>query len=98
MTWAGPECPRSDARLERDAKCSVIVADEIVRCAVPRERFGNLARQPFCRWILGHRKPQQLPRSMAKNKKCTELLKGNRRNHKQINRPNLHGRSRRGTM
>jgi hypothetical protein len=26
-----------------------------------------------------HRKPQQLPPSVAKNKKCEELLKGNRR-------------------
>src|SRR6266436_3818623 len=66
-----PNAHRSDARLERDAKCSVIVADEIARCAVPRERFGNLARQPFCRWVLGHRKPQQLPPAMAKNKKCS---------------------------
>src|SRR5258708_15575002 len=38
--------------------------------------------------FLGHRKPQQLPPAMAKNKKCIELLKGNRRNHKQINRRN----------
>src|SRR5712691_10291476 len=28
------------------------------------------------------------PSPMAKNKKCIELLKGNRRNHKQINRRN----------
>ena len=33
-----------------------------------------------------HRKPQQLPPSVAKNKKCEELLKGNRRNYKEINR------------
>src|SRR5439155_23095456 len=35
-----------------------------------------------------HRKPQQLPPAMDGNKKCEELLKGNRRNHKQINRRN----------
>jgi hypothetical protein len=34
----------------------------------------------------GHRKPQQLPPSVAKNKKCEELLKDNRRNDKEINR------------
>ena len=34
----------------------------------------------------GNRKPQQLPPSVAENKKCEELLKGNRRNHKKINR------------
>jgi hypothetical protein len=105
-----PDAHRSHASLERDAKCSVIVANEILRCTVPRERFGDLARQPLGRRIAGHRKPQQPPASMAKNKKCIELLKGNRRNHKQINRRNpLHmvakevfqvcnGRSGRSTM
>ena len=34
----------------------------------------------------GHRKPHQLPPPVAKNKKCEELLKGNRRNYKKINR------------
>jgi hypothetical protein len=34
----------------------------------------------------GNRKPQQLPPSVAENKKCEELLKGNRRNYKEINR------------
>jgi len=34
----------------------------------------------------GNRKPQQLPPSVAENKKCEELLKGNRRNYKKINR------------
>ena len=33
-----------------------------------------------------HREPQQLPPSVAKNKKCEELLKGNRRNDEEINR------------
>src|ERR1700730_12506033 len=33
------------------------------------ECFGDLARQPLRRWVLGCRKPQQLPPSMAKNKK-----------------------------
>ena len=33
----------------------------------------------------GHRKPQQLLTFVAKNKKCKELLKRNRRNHEQIN-------------
>jgi hypothetical protein len=105
-----PDAHRSQAGLECAAKCSVIVANEIFRCAVPRERFGDLARKPLCRWVSGHRNPQQLPPSMAENKKCEQLLKGNRRNHKQINRRNpLHmlqrkvfhvcnGRSRRGTM
>jgi hypothetical protein len=36
--------------------------------------------------LVGNRKPQQLPPSVAENKKCEELLKGNRRNYKKINR------------
>ena len=54
-----PDPHRSHASFERAAECSVIVADEIFRCPVPRKRFGNLARQPLCRWVSGHRNPQQ---------------------------------------
>ena len=56
----------SYASLERAAKCSVIVTDEIFGRRVPRECFGDLTHQPLRRWVLGHRKPQQLPASMAK--------------------------------
>jgi hypothetical protein len=38
-----PDAHRSHAGLECGAKCSVIVANEIFRCAVPRKRFGDLA-------------------------------------------------------
>src|SRR5262249_15846624 len=56
---------RSHAGLECGAKCSVIVANEIFRCAVPRKRFGDLPRKPLCRWVSGHGNPQQLPASTA---------------------------------
>src|SRR5262249_3287602 len=79
---------RSDASFEHGAKCSVIVANEILRCRVPWECFSDLARQPLGRRVAGHRKPQQLPTFVAKNKKCEELLKRDRRNHEQINRRN----------
>ena len=52
-----PDTHRSHASFERDAKCSVIIANEILRCAVPRKRFGDLARQPLGRRISGHCKP-----------------------------------------
>src|SRR6516225_3870390 len=74
--------------LNAGAKGSVIVANEILRCRVPWERFSDLARQPLGRRVAGHRKPQQLPTFVAENKKCKELLKRNRRNHEQINRRN----------
>jgi hypothetical protein len=60
----------SYAGLERAAKCSVIVMDEIFRRCVPRECFGDLTPQSFRRWVLGHRKSQQLSPVMAENKKC----------------------------
>src|ERR1700730_6558209 len=72
-----PDAHCSHPSLELAAKCSVVVTDEIFGRCLPRECFGNLARQPLRRWVLGHRKPQQLPPSMAKNKKCEKLLKGN---------------------
>ena len=65
-----PDAHGSHRSLERAAKCSVIVTDEIFGRCVPKKCFGDLARQPLRRWVLGHRKPQQLPPSMAKNKKC----------------------------
>ena len=66
--------------------CSVVVADDICRRPVPGECLGNLAGQPLRRRVPSHREPQQLPLSVAKNKKCEELLKGNRRNDEEINR------------
>src|SRR5262249_61825616 len=74
--------------LKHGAKCSVIVANEILRCRVPWERLSDLARQPLGRRVAGHCKPQQLPTFVAENKKCEELLKPNCRNHEQINRRN----------
>src|SRR5208337_3015036 len=64
-----PDAHRSHPSLERAAKCSVIVTDEVFGRRLPRKCFGDLARQPLRRWVLGHRKPHQLPPSMAKNKK-----------------------------
>jgi hypothetical protein len=46
-----PNVHRSDASSEHGAKCSVIIANEILRCRVPRERFSDLARQPLGRRV-----------------------------------------------
>src|SRR5262249_19422095 len=67
---------------------SVIVANEMLRCRVPWERFSDLARQPLGRWVAGHGKAQQAPTFVVENKKCEQLLKRNRRNYEQINRRN----------
>src|ERR1019366_5292836 len=71
---------------EYAAEGSIVVADDVCWRLVSGECLGNLACQPLRRRMPGHRKPQQLPPSVAENKKCEELLKGNRRNYKQINR------------
>src|SRR6266852_819005 len=44
-----PNAHRSDALYECATECSVIVADEICRCAVPRKSLRDLPRQPLCR-------------------------------------------------
>ena len=65
-----PDPHRPHASFERAAECSVIVANEIFRCAVPGECLGNLARQPLRCRVSGHRNPQQPPPSVAENEKC----------------------------
>src|SRR6516165_4837932 len=79
-----PHCAHTS--LECNTECSVVVANEIFRCTVPRKRFGDLARQPLGRRIVGHREPQQPPPLVPENQKCEKLLERNGRNHKQINR------------
>src|SRR5262247_2305914 len=69
-----PDPHRSDASFEDAAKCAVIVANEISRCAVPGKRLGDLPPPPRRRRIPGHRDPQQAPPSVAKNNTCEELL------------------------
>src|ERR1039457_1564391 len=81
-----PNAHRLDAASEYAAEGSVVVADDVCWRLVPGECLGNLACQPLRRRMPGNRKPQQLPPSVAENKKCEELLKGNRRNYKEINR------------
>src|SRR5215467_12945319 len=56
--------------------------------SIRRVSGASLPREPLRGRISSHRDPQQPPPSVAKNKKCEELLKGNRRNHKEINRCN----------
>src|SRR5260370_26003855 len=75
-----------EAACEYAAEGWVVVADDICGRTVPGECLGNLACQPLRRRMPSHRKPQQLPPSVAENKKGEELLKGNRRNYKEINR------------
>ena len=84
-----PDPHGTHSHLEDAAKSSVVVADEIFGRRVPWKCFGDLARQPLRRRVLGHRKSQQLPPLMAKDEAYEEPPKGNRRNDKQVNGCNL---------
>src|SRR5450631_3989552 len=81
-----PNAHRLDAASEYAAEGSIVVADDVCWRLVPGECRGNLACQPLRRRMPGNRKPQQLPPPVTENKKYEELLKGNRRNYKKINR------------
>src|SRR5262245_22323854 len=63
---------------------SVPIPNEITRCAVPRERLGDLARNPLrgriCRYA--ERYPQSTP--VPQNHKAIEQPERNRRQHEEI--------------
>src|SRR6266511_2517519 len=65
--------------------CAVIVAHQIGRRRVPRERLYDLLGQPLRGRIRSYRKPQQLSPSVTQNKKGKQTLEGQRRNHAEIN-------------
>ena len=52
-----PDAHGSHPSLERDAKCAVIIPNEIFRRALPWKRFSDFTCQPLGRRIAGHRKP-----------------------------------------
>ena len=54
-----PDAHRSDASFECAAKCSVIVANEIFRHCIPRQRLGDLPRQPFGRRMRRDGRPNE---------------------------------------
>ena len=66
--------------------CAIIVAHQIGRRRVPRERLYDLLGQPLRGRIPGYRKPQQLSPSMAKHKKSKQVLEGQGWDHAEINR------------
>jgi hypothetical protein len=65
---------------------TVIVAHQIGRRRLPWERLHHLLRQPFCRWMPRHRKPEQLASAVAHNQERKQALEGHGRNHAEIDR------------
>src|SRR5258708_32876599 len=79
---------RSNSALKGLPVGTIIVAHELGGRRVPRECLCHLLSRPLRRRVAGHRKPQQLPPSMADNKKGKQPLEGQGWNHAQIDRRN----------
>src|ERR1700730_3829923 len=62
-----PDAHRSDAGLEYAAECFVIIANEIFWCLAPRERLGDLPRQPFGRRMGRDGRTNEPAAAMAKH-------------------------------
>ena len=86
--WSVTDAHRPNPAPEGLPVSTIIVAHQIGRRRVPRKCLHDLLRQPLRRRMPGHRKPQQLPPSVAHNKKCKQALEGQGRNHAEINRSN----------
>src|SRR5665213_3150861 len=67
------------AALKDATKDLVIVSDENGWCRFPRERFGDLARQPFRGRMLGDRDTDDLPSEVSQDHKGIKPLKPDRR-------------------
>src|SRR6516162_3316673 len=80
---ANPHRPKSTR--EGLPVCAIIVAHQIGRRRVPRERLHDLLGQPLRRRTPGYRKPQQLSSSMPQYKKGKQALEGQGWNHTEIN-------------
>ena len=65
---------------------TIIVTDQIARRRIPRECLHDLLRQPFRGRVPGHRKPNQLPATMAHDQNGKQALERHGWNHAQINR------------
>jgi len=43
----------------------IAVADQVLRCCLPTTGLGELARDPFSRWVRGYAQPQDLARTVV---------------------------------
>src|SRR3979490_2523727 len=64
----------------------VSIPNEISRRVVPRERLGDLARDPLRGWGCRHDKPPPKSSSVAYNDKTIQNLECDRRPHKEVDR------------
>src|ERR1700704_4800172 len=72
--------------LQKDWTIGVSVPDEISRRVVPRERLGDLARDPLRGWVCRHAKRHPKSSSVAHNDKTIQNLECDRRKDKEVDR------------
>src|ERR1700758_4397371 len=64
----------------------VSIPNEISRRVVPRERLGDLARDPLRGWVCRHAKRHPKSSSVAHNDKTIQNLECDRRQDKEVDR------------
>ncbi len=64
----------------------VSIPNKISRRVVPRERLGDLARDPLRGWVCRHAKRHPKPSSVAHNDKTIQNFEGDRRQDKEVDR------------
>src|SRR5215467_13864759 len=77
---------RPDSTCESRPIGAIIVAHQIGRRRVPRERLHDLLRQPLLRRMPGHRKPEELASTMTPQREPQQALECQGRNHAEIDR------------
>ena len=64
----------------------ISIPNEISRRVVPRERLGDLARDPVRGWVCRHAKRHPKSSSVAHNDKTIQNLECDRRQNKEVDR------------
>src|ERR1700748_701138 len=81
-----PNAHGSDPLQEDRTIRGVSIPNEISRRAVPRERLGDLARDPLRGWVCRHAKRHPKSSSVAHNDKTIQNLECDRRQDKEVDR------------
>src|SRR3979411_1363517 len=68
-----PNAPCTDP-LQKDWTLGVSIPDEMSRRVIPRERLGDLARDPLCAWVCRHAKRHPKSSCVAHNDKTIQNL------------------------
>jgi hypothetical protein len=77
---------RSQRGRDDVAEDGVAIVDELLWCAVERERLAQLLRHPGRRWAAGDGAVDRLATSVADDDEDVEQAEGRRRNGEQVHR------------